>query len=242
MLGTDGDDVMSGTPLDDIMCGFGGNDRLEGGAGDDTLVGGDGDDDLVGGEGTDCMVGGNGEDSADTTPGEAAEVEHSADGEPSNVGTDASGHCNSAVKPNQYQPPKGCCGVLLAVPRASSGVAISGPTAEEEAATADGVTGTTPATVELRLPSGDVTVRKGVIRLGVSCSSSATAELVIVADSQRIAHKRFTCERPGRKLRVRLNEPGRRLLASETHVEVELLLLSGGRTTFEHAVLVSRDG
>src|SRR3954451_19625410 len=76
VLGTEGDDVLTGSPFDDIICGLGGNDRLDGGDGNDVLLGGDGNDVLVGGEGHECMVGGPGTDrAADSTQDEFPEAE-----------------------------------------------------------------------------------------------------------------------------------------------------------------------
>lgn len=80
ILGTDGDDQLSGTGRSDILSGldgkdtlvgrngadflFGGdgNDILKGQAGDDTLYGGNGADRLLGGAGADIMYGGAGKD------------------------------------------------------------------------------------------------------------------------------------------------------------------------------------
>jgi glucose/arabinose dehydrogenase len=65
VLGTAGNDTLTGTPGDDVICGLGGNDKLIGLGGDDLLSGGDGNDTLVGGAGDDAMQGGDGSDFAD---------------------------------------------------------------------------------------------------------------------------------------------------------------------------------
>ena len=71
ILGTPGNDDLTGTLQGDLIQGLGGNDSLIGGAGDDTLEGGDGidnlqgqagNDDLDGGLGNDGLSGGDGDD------------------------------------------------------------------------------------------------------------------------------------------------------------------------------------
>jgi acetyl esterase/lipase len=65
VVGTGGDDQLTGTEDADIVCGLGGNDVLSGLAGDDRLIGGDGDDVLRGGPGADILEGGAGRDRAE---------------------------------------------------------------------------------------------------------------------------------------------------------------------------------
>jgi len=62
ILGTEGDDVLTGTPEADVIHGLGGNDVIKGLAGDDTVCGGDGDDELFGGRGADTIYGGKNSD------------------------------------------------------------------------------------------------------------------------------------------------------------------------------------
>jgi glucose/arabinose dehydrogenase len=62
VLGTAGNDTLTGTPGRDVICGQGGNDQLLGLDGDDVLSGGAGNDRLVGGPGADVMQGGGGPD------------------------------------------------------------------------------------------------------------------------------------------------------------------------------------
>jgi len=71
VVGTAGDDVLTGTDGADIICGFGGddtlkgmrgNDLLKGGAGADTIRGGRGHDTLSGQAGADTLRGGRGND------------------------------------------------------------------------------------------------------------------------------------------------------------------------------------
>ncbi|MVQ48194.1 DUF11 domain-containing protein [Nocardioides sp. MAH-18] len=64
VVGTFGDDDLSGTRRDDVICGLAGNDRIAGGAGDDILYGNERDDVLLGGRGDDTIDGGPGEDTA----------------------------------------------------------------------------------------------------------------------------------------------------------------------------------
>jgi Ca2+-binding RTX toxin-like protein len=62
IVGTDGDDVLTGGPGNDIICGLGGNDVIDGRGGRDRLVGGPGDDVLRGGSGDDIVLGEGGDD------------------------------------------------------------------------------------------------------------------------------------------------------------------------------------
>lgn len=62
VVGTAGDDVLTGGDFDDEVRGLGGNDTLSGGAGNDLLTGGDGDDVILGDEGQDTIDGGAGID------------------------------------------------------------------------------------------------------------------------------------------------------------------------------------
>jgi len=69
IVGTSGDDRLTGTGRDDVICGLAGNDRLAGGPGDDVLLGGSGDDVLSGGPGADRLLGEGGRDRLDGGPG-----------------------------------------------------------------------------------------------------------------------------------------------------------------------------
>src|SRR5512134_1063787 len=60
ILGTRGDDALSGSDGRDLILGKKGNDALEGGAGNDILIGGRGSDLLLGGAGNDLLIGGDG--------------------------------------------------------------------------------------------------------------------------------------------------------------------------------------
>jgi hypothetical protein len=71
IVGTDGNDSLTGTSGDDVIVGLEGNDKINGKGGNDTicgnegndrLTGGDGDDDLFGDDGNDQLKGDNGED------------------------------------------------------------------------------------------------------------------------------------------------------------------------------------
>lgn len=63
VVGTSGNDTLTGTAGRDIICGLGGNDTLKGGGGRDLLIGGAGNDTLYGGTGNDQLLGGSGSDS-----------------------------------------------------------------------------------------------------------------------------------------------------------------------------------
>jgi Ca2+-binding RTX toxin-like protein len=62
ILGTSGNDLLSGQMSDDTIRGFEGNDTLDGNDGNDALFGDDGEDYLRGGTGLDILSGGNGND------------------------------------------------------------------------------------------------------------------------------------------------------------------------------------
>jgi Ca2+-binding RTX toxin-like protein len=62
MIGTSGNDVLTGKGQDDLISGLDGNDTLTGGRGADTLIGGAGDDYLIGGPGANVLTGGAGND------------------------------------------------------------------------------------------------------------------------------------------------------------------------------------
>ncbi|MBX8517916.1 calcium-binding protein, partial [Pseudomonas cichorii] len=62
LIGTEGDDSITGYASDDNLIGQSGNDTLSGRAGDDLLDGGDGKDTLSGEEGNDTLLGGAGND------------------------------------------------------------------------------------------------------------------------------------------------------------------------------------
>jgi serralysin len=62
VLGTPGDDLLSGANGNDTIQAFAGNDQLLGFAGNDTLMGEGGRDQLVGADGDDILIGGKGGD------------------------------------------------------------------------------------------------------------------------------------------------------------------------------------
>ena len=262
ILGTDGDDVLTGSPFDDILCGLGGNDRLDGGDGDDVLLGGEGNDELVGGAGEDCVVGGPGADRADWgkwIPGGTVETDQGVfeydpfpigpgledtveiddtitdlrTGDPITTGEvgvtfDDEGRCTGAVWSITYVLP-----VTLS-PRPEDAHA---PSASAPAASTSG-----PDGLRFGLPDGRLAVRNDMVRVPVSCSAEAAAELVLLSGSQRIARKRFTCTPPDEKVRVRLNDAGRKLVADDDRVLARLLVLAAGRTVSRQVLLVSPAG
>jgi Ca2+-binding RTX toxin-like protein len=62
VLGTTGNDSLTGSAYKDALYGYAGNDTLYGNNGDDTLYGGDGSDTLYGGNNNDIVIGGAGND------------------------------------------------------------------------------------------------------------------------------------------------------------------------------------
>lgn len=62
IIGTPGNDALSGTSGNDIICGLGGNDSIVGGNGNDIIRGGTGNDNISGGNGNDTISGGAGND------------------------------------------------------------------------------------------------------------------------------------------------------------------------------------
>jgi Ca2+-binding RTX toxin-like protein len=62
LVGTAGNDLMSGGLADDTIIGANGNDTIWGESGNDYLLGGSGNDHLLGGGGNDLMYGGDGDD------------------------------------------------------------------------------------------------------------------------------------------------------------------------------------
>jgi Ca2+-binding RTX toxin-like protein len=62
IIGTPGDDVLSGTVGADVILAGLGDDEVAGGAGDDVIDGGEGDDTLLGEAGDDLLKGGEGDD------------------------------------------------------------------------------------------------------------------------------------------------------------------------------------
>jgi hypothetical protein len=62
ILGTNGDDTLTGDSGNNVLMGMRGNDSLDGGAGNDSIFGGKGSDTLLGGSGNDALFGGRGAD------------------------------------------------------------------------------------------------------------------------------------------------------------------------------------
>jgi pimeloyl-ACP methyl ester carboxylesterase len=62
IVGTAGNDVLTGTKLPDVIAGLGGNDTIAGASGNDTICGGPGNDIISAGNGHDFIDGGSGDD------------------------------------------------------------------------------------------------------------------------------------------------------------------------------------
>lgn len=62
IIGTEGDDNITGTNADDCILGLGGNDTISGGNGNDSIFGGPGKDTVNGGNGSDSIYGEDGSD------------------------------------------------------------------------------------------------------------------------------------------------------------------------------------
>jgi hypothetical protein len=58
IIGSEGNDTLTGGHAGDFICGRGGNDHIEGGDGDDTIYGDTGSDTIIGGNGADKLVAG----------------------------------------------------------------------------------------------------------------------------------------------------------------------------------------
>lgn len=65
IIGTSGNNNMTGTSSADVMIGLAGNDTIGSGSSDDKLFGGSGNDHLIGGSGDDCLNGESGDDQLD---------------------------------------------------------------------------------------------------------------------------------------------------------------------------------
>ncbi len=238
IIGTDADDVLTGGPFGDVLCGFGGNDQLNGGEGNDLLVGGAGDDQLVGGAGADCFIGGPGTDSADATPPDkyVHGVEHPLD-------TETDFTSDFIVRPDgTCYYPGGQFGSGAPTPRPGSQGETQRPGASPASAVASPTSSSTPSTLRMELVNGQLKVHNGEVRVPVSCTAVTSGDLVLLADSQPIARKRFTCTPPKEKVRVPLNSAGRKLVAKDDRVEATVGLLTGGQTIPKPVVLVSPRG
>jgi Ca2+-binding RTX toxin-like protein len=90
VIGTTGDDTLSGDSNPNVLKGNPGNDTVAGGVGEDTIDGGDGDDVLSGGDEADTI---NGDDGDDTISGDA-----SSDSLHGNDGFNTLSYANNAGK------------------------------------------------------------------------------------------------------------------------------------------------
>ena len=121
ITGTSSDDVISTFGGDDIVwgayggndliCGGDGNDTLRGGVGSDTLIGGEGDDKLVGGEDHDTLQGGNGADALSGGLGD--DTLYGGSGNDRLRGDEGVDVCNGQTGTDQH---RGGCETLLNIP------------------------------------------------------------------------------------------------------------------------------
>ena len=86
IIGTPGDDTLSGTSGDDVIIGLGGNDTITPGSGSDCIDGGPGNDSINAGSQDDTIYGGRGDDSIDGSGGN-----DTIDGGPDNDNIDGGG-------------------------------------------------------------------------------------------------------------------------------------------------------
>lgn len=103
-------------------------------------------------------------------------------------------------------------------------------------------TSSSGSTLRMELVNGQLKVHNGEVRVPMSCSTVTPGDVILLADSQRIAHKRFTCTPPKEKVRVRLNDAGRKLVADDDRVEATVGVLTGGETIHKPVALVSPRG
>ena len=89
ILGTAGDDTLTGTSKNDVICGLGGDDKITGGNGKDLIIAGPGDDTVSGDNGTDVIRAGPGKDKANGDNG--SDLLDLRDGAAGDVGDGGSG-------------------------------------------------------------------------------------------------------------------------------------------------------
>jgi len=124
VIGTNGQDVLTGNGVANVLTGAGGVDVLNGGGGNDTLFGGLGNDTLIGGAGADLMDGGEGNDTVTTGRGDTAlggdgddifTVDDALDnpGAGSDAGITISGGANTANGPGDTLDLTGLTGFIV---------------------------------------------------------------------------------------------------------------------------------
>lgn len=69
LVGTKGNDTITGNGLDNYLAGAGGDDTIHGGVGNDAVLGNDGNDTLYGDEWDDTVIGGDGDDTLNENTG-----------------------------------------------------------------------------------------------------------------------------------------------------------------------------
>ena len=265
-------DVLCGFGGNDQLNGGDGGDLLVGGDGDDELIGGAGADCMVGGPGTDSadatppdqFVAG-AEQPPDTETNFSPNFTIGDDGTCHEVtcvgfctGPPTPGTTPPTLRPAGNAPPEprpvnpsapyppgdGDHGSVVPSQRPGSQRETQRPNASPAGASAVGSPTSSPGSTSLRLElvNGRLKVRNGKVRVPVSCSTVTPGELVLLADSQRIAHKRFTCTPPKKKVRVRLNDAGRKLVAGHDRLKALVGVLTGDQTISQPVVLVSPRG
>ena len=98
IVGTPGNDVLTGTNGPDVIHGLSGNDTINGGNGDDIICGGNGNDTLNGGNGNDRLFGENGTDTLNGNNGNDA-LDGGAGTDTCNGGSgaDTAANCESVI-------------------------------------------------------------------------------------------------------------------------------------------------
>ena len=152
VIGTSGDDTVTGSAAGDCVVGGGGDDTIDGQGGDDVVLGGDGADRLDGGAGNDRLygeaaldrlVGGPGADVLDGGADNAA-----CDSDPA----DTTSGCTATVEPTTSAPPATARPRLRRDDRPTAGTAPSAPAVAPDPTTTAPAPTTTATVAEAAPP------------------------------------------------------------------------------------------
>jgi Ca2+-binding RTX toxin-like protein len=230
ILGTAGNDVLTGSPLADVICGLGGDDTIDGEGGDDTLIGGDGHDTLTGGPGTDCFVPGQGDDTlTDRQPGEPL----ARPGDPVVVSPDGTCHVHRYGRPggSTQTVSGGGAGPAVTPPQVSGPVSVGAAfvtIARLAAAQTPSSSGAFPVTV---LPRAHVD--RGVIKEVVLCTRPVSGRLVFRTAGRRPRHllgrQAFSCSSSSTVTTHLRTRPARRRLRRSGRLKATVLVIVGAQ-------------